>query len=111
MKGVGGVVAVGGRIGQRPDHLVELDHRARPAMGEDKRERTLVRRADVDELYVETSISVTNIGRAFNFASPFRQSLVRAPIADASLELRQLHALGLICDGLPIGPPRLELLA
>src|SRR6202163_3813931 len=49
------------------------------------------------------SRSQTLAGIQFRFSlSPV---IVRAPIADESLELRQLHALGLIGDGLLGGPP------
>src|ERR1700726_3534171 len=49
------------------------------------------------------SRSQTLAGIQFRFSlSPV---IVRAPIADESLELRQLHALGLIGDGLVGGPP------
>ena len=53
VKRVGGVAAVRGRIGQRLDHLVKLDHRARPAVRDDQRHRFRMRRADMQEVNVE----------------------------------------------------------
>jgi hypothetical protein len=44
--------AVGGRVGERPDRLEHLDHGARPAVGDDDRQRVLVPRLDVDEVDV-----------------------------------------------------------
>jgi hypothetical protein len=54
VKAVGGVTAVRRRIGERTQHLQELDHRPRPAVSDDHRQRALVLRAQVDELDVET---------------------------------------------------------
>ena len=53
MERVGGVAAVGGRIGERPDHLEELDDRPGPAVRDDERQRVGVRRADVEEVDAE----------------------------------------------------------
>ena len=53
MEGVRGVAPVGSRVGQRADRVDQLDHRARPAMDHDQRQRALVRRLDVDEVDVD----------------------------------------------------------
>ena len=45
--------AISGGIGQRPDDLELLDDRARPAVGDDDRQRIFMPRADVDEVDVE----------------------------------------------------------
>ena len=66
--------AVGRRVGERADDVQQLDDRAGPAVDEDQRQRVLVRRADVDEVDVEASISVTNCGRAFSLDSNLRKS-------------------------------------
>ena len=50
VEGVARVAAVRGGIGERADHLEELDHRSRPAMGDDQRQRVRFRRADVEEM-------------------------------------------------------------
>ena len=44
------VSAVRGRVGEGADGLEQLDHRARPAVGHDQRQRVLVLRLDVDEV-------------------------------------------------------------
>ena len=44
---------MGGGVGERLDDLELLDERARPAVGDDDRQRVLVLRADVDEVDVE----------------------------------------------------------
>src|SRR5262245_66507185 len=46
------VLAVGPWIGQRADHFEELDHRARPAMAQDQRQRVALWRLDVQEVDV-----------------------------------------------------------
>ena len=53
MEGVPGVAAVGDGIGQRREQVEELEHRARPAVGEDQRHRLGLRRAQVDEVDLE----------------------------------------------------------
>ena len=54
VEGVGGIAAVLHRIDQRFDHLVELDDRTGPAMGDDQRHGPGVRRAHVEEMDVES---------------------------------------------------------
>ena len=50
---VGRVAAVRDRIGERPDHLQELDDRSRPAVGHHQRQRVGLRRAHVEEVDAE----------------------------------------------------------
>src|SRR5213592_4710130 len=52
------------------------------------------------------SILVVNCGKAFNFASALCQSVVRPPVVDEFLELRERHALRGVVDGLALGPAR-----
>src|ERR1700736_2613420 len=74
-------------------------------MAHDQRHSILMTRADVDELYVETIDLGHKHWQGIQFRFSLSPVIVRAPIADESLELRQLHALGLIDDGLLGGPP------
>jgi hypothetical protein len=74
-------------------------------MAHDQRHSILMTRADVDELYVETIDLGHKHWQGIQFRFSLSPVIVRAPIADESLELRQLHALGLIGDGLVGGPP------
>ena len=48
---VGGVAAVGARIGQRPDQVEVLEHAHRPAMRADQRQRVGLGRAHVQEVH------------------------------------------------------------
>ena len=83
----------------------EFQDRARPAVGDDQRQGVRVTRADVYELNVEP----VDLGHKHRQGIQLRLHLppvvVRPPVAYERLDLRQLHALGLISDGLPGGPP------
>src|SRR5258707_13440853 len=70
--------------------------RSWPTMGHDQRHSIVMTRADVDELYVETIDLGDKHWQGIQFRFPLSPVIVRAPIADESLELRQLHALGLM---------------
>jgi hypothetical protein len=67
-------------------------------MGHDQRHSIVMTRADVDELYVETIDLGDKHWQGIQFRFSLSPVIFRAPIADESLELRQLHALGLIGD-------------
>ena len=54
VEGVGRIAAIRGRIGERPDDLVELHDRTGPAVSNQEREGVLVGRALVDEVDVQT---------------------------------------------------------
>ena len=70
--------------------------RSWPTMGHDQRHSIVMTRADVDELYVETIDLGHKHWQGIQFRFSLSPVIVRAPIADESLELRQLHALGLM---------------
>jgi hypothetical protein len=53
VEGILGASAVRGRIGERADDLKQLEDRAGPPVGDDQRQRVLVRRPDMDEVDVE----------------------------------------------------------
>ena len=50
VKRIGATLPVRHRIGQRPDHVEELDDRARPPMGQDQRKRVRLPRSHVQEM-------------------------------------------------------------
>ncbi len=75
VEGVGRVAAVGRRVGQRADHVEELDDRARPAVGEDQRQRVLGSGERTWRKWMFwPSIVVVNCGYSFSRASQARQS-------------------------------------
>ena len=53
MERVGRVAAERGRVGQRLEHLVELDDRSRPPVRQDQRQRVVVGRTHMHEVDVE----------------------------------------------------------
>jgi hypothetical protein len=100
------VAAVRGRVGQWPDHVQHLDHRARPAVHDDQRQRVLVRRLGVDEVDVEAvDLRLELRERVQPRLEPAEVVLV-APVVRESLHRRELHALRRILDGLLLGPAR-----
>ena len=62
------------RLIQRPDHPEELDHRARPAVGEHERERIRVARAGVQEVDAEP------VDRRAELPDPVQPGLDPAPV-------------------------------
>ena len=68
MECIGCVAAMRDRIGQRLDHLVKFDDRARPAMGDDQRHRFRMRRTDVQEVNVEPVNLVRELRKAIERA-------------------------------------------
>ena len=75
MERVFGAAAMRCRIGERPDHLHDLEDRAGPAVRHDHRQGVRVAGTDVDELNVEpVDFGHEHCGNAFSFASTLRQS-------------------------------------
>lgn len=95
-----------GRVGQGLDHLVELDHRARPAMGDDQRHRVRMRRTDMQEVNAET----VDIGRELRKAIELRFSrapvVLLGPVAADVLDPLQGGALAPVVDQLGFRPAR-----
>ena len=106
VKRVRGAPAVGRGIGQRLDDLELLDDRAGPAVGDDERQGILVFRANVDEVNVEP----IDLGDEMRVGVQLRLDLapvvLRRPVARQLLNRGELDALGVICDGLLLGPAR-----
>jgi hypothetical protein len=73
-KRAGRVAAVRPRIGQRTDHVGELQHRAWPAVQEQQRHRGRLFRTDVQEVDVCPSMVVVYCGIWLSRASCVRQS-------------------------------------
>ena len=106
VKRVGGVAAVRGRIGQRLDHLVELDDRTRPAMGDDQRHRFRVRRADVQEMNVEPVDLGGELRKAIEPRLAPAPVVLLGPVAADVLDPLQRRALAPVVDQFGFGPAR-----
>ena len=105
MEGVLRPPAMSGGIGQRADHLQELQRGARPAMRHDQRHGVRMGRADVGELDVDAVDRGDELRQRVQLRLGLAPVVVRAPGADEVLQLRELDALRLIRDGLPVRPP------
>jgi hypothetical protein len=106
VEGVGGLAAVGRRVGERVDNLQQLDDRARPAVGHEQRQGVLVGRADVGELDVEPVDLGDELGQCVQRGFGLAPVVAAAPVLDERAELGQLDPLGPVVDRLPVRPPR-----
>ena len=79
VEGILGAAAVRGRVGQRADRVDQLDHRARPAVRHDQRQRVLVRRPDVDEVDVHAVDLGHELRQARSAAPRPARSRTRSP--------------------------------
>ena len=104
VEGVLGPAAVLRRIGERTDELDLLEDRARPAVRDDQRQRVRVAGADVDEVDVDAVDVRHELREGVQLRLGLAPVVVRAPVADELLELRQLRALRLIGDRFLVGP-------
>ena len=105
---VGRVAAMRGRIGQRLDHLVELDHRTRPAMGDDQRHRFRMRRADVQEMNAEPVDLGGELRKAVEARFAAAPVILLGPVAADVLDPFQRRALAPIVDQFGFRPARVR---
>ena len=106
MEGVLRTSAVLRRIGERPDDLVELDYRSRPAVGNDQRPRKRVRRADVKKVNWQP----VDLGRELAEAVEHRLAtppvVAFEPIGADVLHQIQWRTLRGVVHRLALRPPR-----
>ena len=100
-----GLRAPSGR--KRPDRLEQLDHRARPAVRHDQRQRVPMRRADVDEVDLDAVDLGRELRRGVHPCLASAPVVLRRPVPDELLDRRQLHALRTIRDEFLTRPTRL----
>ena len=104
MERIGGVAAVGGWVAEWLDHLVELGHRAGPAVRDQQGDRVGVRRALVDEVDVDT------VDLGHELVEPVEPRLARGPVVLVGpvpaelLHVCQRHALRPVVDDFGVGP-------
>jgi hypothetical protein len=93
----------------RLDDLQLLDDRAGPAVRDDQRQRVLVRRPDVDEVNIETVDLRHELRQRVQLRLAAAPVVFRRPIVREGAHRRELHALRLVIDGLPLRrPPRCD---
>src|SRR5918993_4346287 len=98
--------AVCGWIGEWTDDLQLLDDRAGPSVVDDERQRVFVFRTNVDEVDVEPVDLGDELRQGVQLRLALAPIVLRRPIVGELLHRRELHALGLIGDGLLFGPAR-----
>src|SRR5205823_1826851 len=92
------------RIDKRAEDLQELDHRTRPAVRQQQRQRASMRRADVQEV---DSQAVDLGAELRDVVEPRLQSppvVAGAPVVAEFLDIRERHPLRPIGDRLALGP-------
>jgi hypothetical protein len=96
-----------GRIGERLDDLQLLDDRAGPAVRDDQRQRILMRRLHVDEMDAQPVDLGHELRQRVQPRLTSAPVVFRRPVVREVPHRRELHALGLVIDRLPLGrPPR-----
>ena len=104
MERIGRVSAVGYRIGERPDHLVELDDRSGPSVGEHQRQRIGVGRADVHEVDPEPVDLRAELREGVQMYLAGGPVVLLGPVRTQALEVGQRHTLGPVVHGLTLRP-------
>ncbi len=99
-----GAPTVRGRVRQRADRVEQLDHRARPAVGHDQRQRVLVRRADVDEVDVHAVDLRDELRQLVQPRLDASEVVPVQPIAGERFRGGELHTLRPVVDQLLGGP-------
>jgi hypothetical protein len=94
------------RIGQSIDDLHLFDDRARPSMIDDERQRAFMLGPNVDEVDVQPIDLGDELREGVQVRFARAPVVVSHPIARELLDHGTRHALGLIRDGLPLGPVR-----
>src|SRR5215213_312445 len=95
---------MGRGIGERLNDLQLLDDRARPAMGDDERQRVVMLRLHMNEMNVQPVDLGDELGQGVESRLHLPPVVLRCPITRECLHRRQLHPLRLIGDGLPFRP-------
>ena len=93
-------------IGQGVDDLQLLDDRTGPTVGDDERQRIFMLGANVNEMNVQPIDLGEELGQRIQPRLSLAPLVLRRPIVGEPLNRRELHALGLIGNGLPVGPSR-----
>ena len=101
------VAAVAGRIGQRPDHLPELDDRPGPAVRQHERQRVRTRRADMQEMDVQAVDLGPELRERVEARLARTPVVARQPVVAQGLHVAERAALRPVVDGRRLSPPRL----
>src|SRR5215213_4426572 len=108
MEGDLGAPAVRRGIDEWIDDLDLLDDRAGPSVRDDERQRIFMFRTNVNEMDVQPVDLGDELRQGLQFRLDLAPIVICRPIAREVLHRRELHALGLIRDGLLFGPVRVR---
>ena len=103
---VGRVTAVGGRIGERLDHLVELDDRPGPAVADHEGQGVLVRGPHVQEVDAEPVDLGAELREPVERGFSGPPVVVVGPVPAQLLRVRERDPLRPVVDRLGLGPAR-----
>ena len=92
-------------IRQRIDDLQLLDDRAGPSVRDDHRQRIRMLRTHVNEVNVDPIDLGDELRQSVELRLALAPVVLGPPVAREFLNRRELHALRLIRDDLPLGPP------
>src|SRR6185295_16629608 len=87
------------------DDLQLLDDRARPSVRDDYRQRVLFFRTHVNEVNVDPIDLGDELRQGVELRLALAPVVLGTPVAREFLNRRELHALRLIRDDLPLRPP------
>ncbi len=105
VEGVGGVAPVGLRIGEGPDDLLELHHRAGPSMGDHQGQGARMRGTDVQEVDVEAVDGRDELGVSVEPGLGGPPVVLLGPVGAQRSGIGEGKALTPVVDGLRLGPP------
>ena len=104
VEGILDVSAERDRVGERADHLQELDDRPWPAVRQDERHRVRILGPDVDEMNVEPVDRRHELGETIQFLLESTPVVVLLPVLDKGFGVLQANALRPVGNGLLVRP-------
>jgi hypothetical protein len=106
MERIGGVATVQLGFGERLDHLLELDDRAGPAVGQQEWDGGWIGRTLMDEMDVDAVDLGDELIEPVECRLADPPVVVVGPVRADLLHVRERNALGPVVDQLRIGPAR-----
>src|SRR5439155_24767625 len=99
MEGVRCAPAVRSGIGKRIDNFMWFEHRARPSMGDDERQRIFMFRADMNEMNIQSIDLGDEVRHGIQPRFTLAPVVMRLPVAQKLLNGLERYALRIVGDG------------
>src|SRR6185369_5305577 len=93
VEGIAGVAAMGSRVGERADDLLELRDRARPAVSDDERERRWAGAPRVDEMDAEPADGGAEVRKPVQTRLGGAPVVAVAPVGDQLPHVGELRSV------------------